>query len=321
MQKTTIKSMESTINNIAPLRVMVLVGNGFDRAMTYPTSYSDFYKSEFIQKLVRAGNNICNSIDSPTEKSLWSDLENGLFEYSKKITQEKGMGNEDAAKSFENDFLGLKRALFDYINNIQEGSLINDGRPRVVELKTLWEALSPQIVTFNYSRFLPVELNNDTIHSTFSYNQTRFIPIHGTVDCPHLYKKNYYENIVLGIDDSQGVEPLHQFLYKSHQRQFKADWIFQQIIDKRSYIIFGCSMGTSDAVYFRMLFNKQQKGKRFLIYGHNNDNIQSLKTNMCNYIEDWNGFYNNNEICFLDFSNAECIKKTEDFVNKCLSSK
>ncbi len=252
---------------------MLFIGNGFDQALGHKTSYSEFYKSKFFKALLIKGNALCIQIYNQTKKlpddNKWSDLENGLYDYSKSLTQTFGEGNVNIAKWFEEEFDELKQSLFDYLRYIQEEDVPYGGRPKLL-LK--WKELSPQIVTFNYTRSLPIELNDEAYISN-----KKIIPLHGTIDNILPNQKKSKDDIVLGIDENQKVEELHSFLYKSRQRKFDIRQLQQLINNQNNYIVFGCSMGMSDATYFKILFDEQQSGKRYLIYGKDAESVWNIQ--------------------------------------------
>jgi hypothetical protein len=64
------------------------------------------------------------------------------------------------------------------------------------------------------------------------------------------------------------------------QRLHNLDSSLGFIREKRFYVVYGCSVGDSDATYFRAIFNAGQTGKTFLIYGYGQDAIESIKANI-----------------------------------------
>lgn len=67
---------------------LIILGNGFDVALDYPTKYSDFYqKSKELRALANNGNSLCKHIINYISDELWSDLESGLHKYSLSLTQ------------------------------------------------------------------------------------------------------------------------------------------------------------------------------------------------------------------------------------------
>lgn len=298
---------------------MLFVGNGFDQALGHKTSYSEFYESKFFKALLIKGNALCiqiyDQIKNKSDEKRWSDLENGLYDYSQSLTQTFGEGNVNIANWFEEEFDELKQSLFDYLRYIQEEDVPYGGRPKLL-LK--WKELSPIIVTFNYTINLLAELQD----KAYINDKNKIIPLHGTIkDIPNgqTYTK---DDIVLGIDESQIVEELHSFLYKSRQRKFDVRQLQQLINNQSNYIVFGCSMGMSDATYFKMLFDEQQSGKRYLIYGKDAESVGNIQKNLFNYVGNWIDFSKRNEVFFLKTEECEdCLKQTEGFVNKVISDK
>lgn len=44
--------------------------------------------------------------------------------------------------------------------------------------------------------------------------------------------------------------------------------------------MYGCSIGDSDATYFREVFNREQQRKFFLVYGYGPESIETIKANI-----------------------------------------
>jgi len=298
---------------------MLFVGNGFDQALGYKTGYSDFYKSIYFKGLLQSRNGFSAHINKQIECSLdankWSDLENGLYNYSRTLTQTIGEGNTEVAETFKREFEDLKQSLFDYLSDIQGGGVPFGGRSRLL---LNWRKLDPVIVTFNYTISLLAELQDEI----YINNKNKLIPLHGLVNDISNCRTNTSSDIILGIDESQKVEELHSFLYKSRQRKDDIRHLQRLINNHSNYIVFGCSMGMSDATYFKILFDEQQSGKRYLIYGKDAESVWNIQKNLYNYVDNWTDFSKRNEVMFLKTEECEnCLKQTESFVNKIISDK
>ena len=112
-------------------------------------------------------------------------------------------------------------------------------------------------------------------------NELRFIYQHGSIFDTKKGRNHPSNEIVVGIDqNAQLVEQAHSFLYKTKQELHDLDSTFNYIKEKNFYIIYGCSIGDSDAAYFKEIFSSNQINKTFLIYGFGPEAIDSIKRNI-----------------------------------------
>lgn len=266
-------------------RSIIILGNGFDVALRYPTKYSQFYEnSKALRDYANKGNALCQHILENIDGELWSDLERGLYQYSLRITEEYGVGDKEQAEKLEKEFNELRAALFNYLNSIASMSVQFDKQHPAIGLNIEWHELQPQYLTFNYSinTAVTADMNQRYIlNANDSVNELRFIYQHGSIYDSQGGNNHSPEDIVLGIDPySQQVESAHSFLYKDKQKLHDLNSTKNYIKEKLFYVVYGCSMGDSDATYFRAIFNHNQNNKIFLIYGYGSEAIKSIKSNI-----------------------------------------
>jgi len=264
---------------------IIVLGNGFDVALGIATRYSQFYEnSKDLRFLADNGNELCQHILVNIKSDYWSDLETGLYLYSRGITHKYGVGNREQAEKFEREFNELRTALFNYLSEVG-GAQVEaiDGAP-AIGLNLEWHKLQPQYLTFNYSVNTAVTA---TVNSRYIYNgndsinELRFIYQHGSIYDSETASNNTPSEIVVGIDStSQQVEEAHSFLYKTQQHLHDLGSTLDYIGRKSFYVIYGCSVGDSDATYFRAIFNNNQHDKTFLIYGFGEEAIETIKANI-----------------------------------------
>lgn len=306
---------------------LIILGNGFDVALGIPTRYSQFYeRSQELRDLAVRGNRLCQHILDYVRSELWSDLENGLYHYSLDLTQGAGQGNQVEATRFEGEYNELRTALFNYLNEVS-GTLVDiDTEAAVIGLNIEWHALEPQYLTFNYSINTAniASMNNRYIlNDDDSLNELKFIYQHGSIyDMQETTTRHPYE-IVVGIDrNTQEVEPAHSFLYKDQQQLHNLESTFNYIRGKRFYVVYGCSVGNSDATYFREVFNYDQQGKIFLIYGYGPEVIDTIKANIeriCGIRID--ELEENNRVEFMDVQQVEQTRgRTREIIQEYLRS-
>lgn len=300
---------------------MIILGNGFDVALGIETKYSQFYeKSQDLRTFADNGNNLCQHILDNIKDGYWSDLESGLYQYSLAITKKYGIGNQEQADKFEHDFNELRTALFNYLKGAAGAIVEVIKEVPALGLNVEWHKLEPQYLTFNYSintantasmngRYI---LNEDN-----SINENHFIYQHGSIFDMQAGQNRQSGDIVVGIDPIvQSVETAHSFLYKTRQRLHDLNSTIDFISKKVFYAVYGCSVGDSDATYFRAIFNQNQYEKIFLIYGFGQEAIDSIKTNIeriCSI--EINALEANNRVYFLDVRQVEKTRNiTRDVV-------
>ncbi len=93
------------------MRILYLIGNGFDLAQTLNTRYSDFYKDRILDKDLSG--DILTKLQSSIKDDIrsWADMEKRLGEFSSEMGTVEDV---DAVYDF------LKKELRDYLKNEQE---------------------------------------------------------------------------------------------------------------------------------------------------------------------------------------------------------
>ena len=256
---------------------------------------------------------------------LWQDLECGLYEYSKSLTLKYGEGDKISSTNFKHEFNELRSALFYYLKKASNASVMNNPGYFVGKLSKEWARLDYQIVTFNYTTIVAAYTNDaDLYSSNLSFNKEKIIYQHGCMYNPERGIDNVAESIVLGIDDSQKVERLHSFLYKSLQKVSDITDLVEAMREKDVYIVFGCSLGPSDHFYFSKLFDENMRNKTYIIYGHEDEALESIKGYVMEYTKSINNFQteNHNKIHFIDDSiQRSAMSETKNVIDGLLTTK
>ena len=277
----------------APLTGIIL-GNGFDIAYNYKTSYSHFVDSEQFIELLKKGNSLAKYIKEVKNLQNWVDveIEIGNFSYNmqQSLTQLEFINQ---TKIFKAEFFALRDALSLYISN-QTSSLSNKKMDKLVE-KWFDPAFLDRdrkifITSFNYHQSDVVNIYNRFYDHMYERN---LLQIHGQAD---FYSETPC-NIVLGVDENNRRSPEHNFIVKAYDKNTKATPYLRTILLCDNYIIFGCSMGETDLRYFKPLLS--QKGKKFDIYGFGDDGLIEIKSrisSICNL----DSFITYNEVNFLN---------------------
>lgn len=301
-------------------KALIIIGNGFDVAHGLKTKYSDFYsKSNELEELSRNGNLLCQHILRNIKSELWKDLELGLYDYSVSLTETHGINNKESSERFRQEFLELKSCLFTYIRKaINEEVYGNPGRV-VADLSKEWQRLNYHILSFNYSYVVAAytqearKKNEDYI-----FNEKEIIFQHGSLYNGEQQRFNTADSIVLGIDESQKVEKSHSFLYKSLQSVHNINDYLRLVESNDLYVVYGCSMGASDAFYYNQLFNKKHRNKTFVIYGYGEEELKLLKEAIFNYTGGMNSYIaeTNNVFVFIDSHSPNLLLETRSMIDE-----
>ena len=299
---------------------LVFIGNGFDVAHGFKTRYKDFYSNcDELNKLANNDNLLCQHILDNIKGDMWQDLECGLFEYSKMLTAQHNEGDKVSSERFKKEFQELRNALFYYIKNATNASISSNPGRQVALLSKEWSQLNYQIVSFNYSAIVAsytTDLKSNS--SGLSFNPNKLIYQHGSIYNFESVLDNAADKIVLGIDDSQRVEKAHSFLYKSTQNIYNIYDLLKKMEDKAVFIVYGCSMGDSDAFYFRNLFDEKKRDRTLIIYGYGKDGVDSIKEKVFEYANGLNNYIanTNNEVFFIDCNAWDALSKTQTAIDK-----
>ena len=289
--------------------VMLILGNGFDLAYDLKTRYTLFYNSERFQRLVE-NNNLCKAIKLWQETDSWidwSDLECGLYQYALTLATPEEMNK------FENEFVALREALFDYLKDVV-GQPVDSSKGLIVsQLVDIWNQFNPSIITFNYTTTTLVNLSKNMptyLNSAAKGLNDKCIFQHGMIYNLADAKDNTSNDIVLGIDETQEVDARLSFLKKSSQKLHCVDDTLEKISQANTYVVFGCSMGDSDRRYFEMVFNPSFTDKTYIVYYYDNDDYNKKFNNIEKYVGKFSEFNAKNQFYFLASTDPCCVEQT-----------
>ena len=260
-----------------------IIGNGFDLNLGFKTSYLDYVNSDEFRFMNtnNSSNELAKYLMRRVEIQKWVDFEVALKEYvletrpnSNKLRIEYNevvKGLESYLNKINTDTINLTSKSYEFakmiVNDIQSQNVIT-------------------IVNFNYTNSLETVLKRacEDVSSLIKYP-------HGKLD-----KGN--ENIVLGIEDIPSLDKEYYFIKKSSNGKFRGIGQWVQAISKCDEIyIFGHSLGVSDELYFKPLFdmfinnphipkkiqihNKDLGDGEYInrLYVLTNNNLGSLKNN------------------------------------------
>lgn len=279
------------------MKVVYLIGNGFDLNLGLKTSYSDFYtyylniESNNIQ-IAQLKEHLKHDKDNEGRYQYWSDLEIAMGEYTKEFSR-----REDMEKVY-ND---LNDNLRDYIMKVEQDNIQSDidkkdklkidlAHPERYlreifkeEFRSFvkkWETSTYEtfIISFNYTNTIEAILNmNGSGHIEIGqtiYNRSNLlypvIHIHGLSNTP-----------IIGLNDVSQIrnesfkkdEDAQEFLLKP-----KINKAIGHLIDRKSleYIsqasliyLFGVSLGETDKLWWEAVGERLKRDCRIIYFVYN----------------------------------------------------
>lgn len=289
--------MEDKSTN-TPQIVALILGNGFDIANNFKTSYCDFVESPNFKSLLDDNNALAAHIYKQKQLYNWVDVETEIGVYSSLLEENTPPEKQrKVATNFLDEYTALKKALYQYINSMTSGVT----NPKMEALINDWLNLTlPNyntklfIVNFNYNLWDHIRFFNNAIIDNLLGGQP--LHLHGKTD----YLVPDADNIVLGVDDKSIRGASHNFIVKAFDNQTRDKEYFNNILKASKYIIFGCSIGGTDTRYFKPIFEKST-GKDFEIYGFGKIGLADVQSNISKMC-DFDVFKSSNNVSFIDSS-------------------
>lgn len=276
------------------MRILYLIGNGFDLAQGIDTRYSDFYKAKL------KGFPVDGSIIGKLQKSItentktWADMEKGLGEFTAEMG---GIGDLDATFGF------LRTNLRDYLKDEQNrlkasAKDISDSRMRLLQpgqglppetsdainnfianLTRTNKSIEIDIISFNYT---------DVVERAFGYDGTE-IKLGKTGSdivamVGHIYKVHGdLDHMVMGVaEESQiankslaGNLDATELLMKPKHIEARRDYVWKRCYECVSradiIVLYGLSIGETDKNWWAKIVERvySDGNVRVITYGHN----------------------------------------------------
>ena len=278
--------------------VALLLGNGFDIANNFKTSYCDFVESDVFKALLVSNNALATHIYNIKKLYNWVDVETEIGNYSFQLEKNTPPTKQrEVTFLFLEEYTALKKALYQYINSMNSHTT----NPKMEALIDKWLNLTiPDyntklfIVNFNYNLWDHIRFFNNAIKENLIGGQP--LHIHGRTD----YTVSEADNIVLGVDDRSIRGTSHNFIVKAFDNQTRDKEYFNTILKASKYIIFGCSIGGTDIRYFKPIFEKS-KEKDFEIFGYGKIGLADVQSNIAKMC-DFDIFKTSNNVSFIDSS-------------------
>ena len=261
---------------------ILIIGNGFDLDFGSDTRYSTFAKT-FFSKPSETNSELFRFLkgkyDTISDKH-WFDFEKEIEDYVKSI---KGIPSQDTVDADRKEFLQLqgigpsmdkmgwkthKEEKSDYVdvnigknpylfrNPIQmwgrKMSVANEMLNLIASHPTFFSG----IITFNYTNL--VEYLKVAIDEYVDHDDKRAQEVLNAINVTPVHiepRADGSKAAVLGVDDSVDVHQGYGFLKKGNQMdRHRRESIIQDIYNADEIVVFGHSLGDSDASYFKPLF-------------------------------------------------------------------
>ncbi len=288
------------MNILDDYKTVLIVGNGFDLSLKYPTSYSDFIASKYFKGLLSKENSLASYLaDRKKYCGNWIDIEKELGSYAKVLAGDDihaiakevryNRSLDDLRKSFRDDFTSICFALTAYLKEIEKVERFNEGYDESHAYKLIkeivYERKSSYVVSFNYTSFIEKVIHN------INHNCTDF--------CIRHIHSSIKNDIVFGVQDSMELQREHVFLYKSHNKCLDVRGLPQILENADKIIFFGYSLGETDHSYFDDFFLNQTKkdcrSKSFVFHHYGQDayddiiwQLKTLTNNRTSYLNQYN---------------------------------
>lgn len=224
---------------------LLIFGNGFDINLGFPTSYKDYFISDYFPFV--HNDHKCHSLGHYVyEKGIhekWYDLENILAEYGRIIGE---MPQKDVEGDKE-DFSRLVTGLSDYLKALDYRQPKNDSIAANILRAANDHLLPPTIYTFNYTDL-------EAISKFVGADYSNIRHVHGSL------KNN---DIVLGVGEYVNLGPDASYLHKTSILGYNSRGILDSFESYDTIIVFGLSLSQVDYPYFEDFFKDVAARKYF----------------------------------------------------------
>lgn len=263
------------------MNILFLIGNGFDKNLNLPTSYSEFY-DYYLNKKDNSNPNVEKLKESISEgRDNWSDLEYQLGQY---------VSNLSEASEINQLHIDIKSNLIEYLklvtSNITFGEterkkFFNDliapetyleptDRTEIIAIKNRESIKHIRVITFNYDFIFEIlsGYQGTTLKIANSYYDiTNLVHIHGTLD----------HGLILGVNSPEQFhnQPAlsnslirNKFIKPDYNRITKdgKDALCQKMIMNTDiFYMFGLSIGQTDKRWWEFICKRLKSSKAILI--------------------------------------------------------
>lgn len=241
------------MDRLEDYKTVLIVGNGFDLNLNYPTSYFHFIESKYFTDLVSSNNTLAQYLKYKMENNNnWIDIEKELVIYSDIVVSEPSINDKmpqglikdknltTILESFREEFICLCTALKEYLNEIENAERFNESFNESHAYKLIKDIVYERkpccVLNFNYTSIAEMLINKINRDCTKFYIRQ----VHGSLK----------HDIVFGVQDSIDLKREHIFLYKSYNKNKDVKGLPQILEYSDKIIFFGYSLGETDHSYF-----------------------------------------------------------------------
>lgn len=279
------------------MRIVYLIGNGFDLAQGLKTTYNQFYKERILKASFPSGilNTLQNSIKE--DVTSWADLEKRLGEFTTEMT---GLEDVDTVYDY------LKKELRDYLNEEESRIAVSPEKclrnrsillfpesklppesegaiqAHIKNLTSSNKVCDIDVISFNYTSVFEKVIGYDgnpiaigKRDDDINVKLNTIYKVHGALN----------REIIFGVADTEQIanKSLAQdmdatdVLVKTRTTAIRRDYVSKRCADliKKADIIvmYGLSIGETDRNWWKLVTDRLQTNSsaRLIIYGHLDD--------------------------------------------------
>ena len=278
--------------------VLILLGNGYNRALGLRTSYADF-GSHYLTH-IDVPDSALNRflVDSFSQDPRnWSDMENEVKKFALTYKPSK-MSSEAEMRYFDClikdvSFYMDGEAKYQFLcKAIQKQSEMQKTLPMFIFQAILnRQDYHYKVLSFNYTDMSPIlqELGSvllpvgEDFETLDSEEKRDYInTINSIVDVEYIHLSG--KKCILGIDDDPRIHPDLNFLKKAYQFEASSNYP-QNLRQYRTIIAYGLSFGETDSDFCRILFDgilerERKDNPRFLFITKDEDGKKGILNNL-----------------------------------------
>lgn len=273
--------------------IALVTGNGFDRDLGIPSSFSQFAESDewknlIIEFRVNQYNRILRGPSllwhlNNSIKPNWFDVEEEIHHFIRSHSSV----SEKQANKIQKEFEGLTQAFCDYLLRVTKDFKADDNK---LSYQLLYQLPNCPVYITEYSF-------NYTQPELFLYELPRFQSIFHFTRC-NIHGSLRDNDIIIGCDvqDNEEVNRPLSFMYKFNKLK-KTNYISMSLAEAREIIFFGHSINEMDFCYFREFFKKVSSSyeplKDVTIITWDENSEREIKNNIRNQGISVTDLYNN----------------------------
>lgn len=268
------------------MKIVYILGNGFDKAFNLPTLYSEFYKY-YLRKPPE--NEYVNKMMKHLEKHMydtWADMEIGLGKYTAEIESEKELDADyhsltsnikEYLIGVSNDFQPSSQTASKFCSQfIRPWSFLLPGQIREVNTFVQNVAGSHEInvISLNYTYTLEKLFKAYTERFALPYNFTSSEYIR---TIRHIHQGLNDDEVILGVNDisqisnvsfhdSAGQNILVKPVINRQLRTLIDEECLTIIKEANLFCVFGASIGETDSMWWKAIGDRLMSSNSRLIY-------------------------------------------------------